>query len=730
MSAPSRNATAFAGHEPAPFLQALGAQADRLFVGVTALLSLVSLVLAMRSGLYTAFLAVSLPALLVVILQACLLPGTRLSRCSIALAWMVQAATLIHQTSGLLETHFTVIVLIALLLYYRDWLPLVVAAGAIALHHVLFFLLQQRGLPFPVFEAGSGLGVLALHAGYVAVETALLSVMAIQMRRQLLLLGHDPVQLAQLARDVAADQPLPAGMGAEQFPANSLARTLVQTSAQLLQRRDSERATLHETLRVRAALDDVTTNVMIADRDRNIVFVNRPLQRMLSDAEADLRRDLPQFDASDLLGRNIDIFHRNPAHQARLLDTLTSTYRAQIRVGGRLLRLIVNPIIGEDGQRQGFVVEWADRTLEAQVEDELARIVQAAAQGDFSARVSVEGKDGFFLQLAQQLNALLDANATSIEQISVLLSSLSRGDLTARMEGNFQGVYARIRDDGNATIAQLTAIVSSIQGASRSINDAAATLSQGNGHLASRTEQQAASLEETAATMEELTATVRQNAEHARQANQLASSAAEVAASGGDVVGSVVVTMSGIEQSSRRIAEIITVIDGIAFQTNILALNAAVEAARAGEQGRGFAVVAAEVRTLAQRSAEAARQIKGLIDDSVGKVSHGADLVQRAGTTMNDIVQSVRQVNQIMGEIAAASQEQSTGIEQVNQSIAQMDVNTRQNASLVEQAAQATRAMDEQAGHLSDAVARFRLAGHEGGTVSVQRLRSLAGLDP
>jgi len=714
MHASTRNTAAPTGQPTPPYLRTLAAGADRLFLLVSAGLVLASLALAVRHGQWTPWLLVALPALLVSAVQVHLQPGSRLSRCTTALAWMVLSATLIHQTHGQLETHFTVIVLIALLLYYRDWLPLVVAAAAIALHHVLFFYLQQRGLPYPVFDAGSGIGVLALHAGYVAVETALLSVMAIQMRRQLLLLGHDPVQLAQLARGVAADQPLPAGISAEQFPADSLARTLVQTSAQLLQRRERERATLHETLRVRAALDDVTTNVMIADRDRNIVFVNRPLQRMLSDAEADLRRDLPQFSASDLLGRNIDIFHRNPAHQARLLDTLTSTYRAQIRVGGRLLRLIVNPIIGEDGQRQGFVVEWADRTLEAQVEDELARIVQAAAQGDFSARVSVEGKDGFFLQLAQYLNALLDANATSIEQISALLSSLSRGDLTARMEGNFQGVYARIRDDGNATIAQLTAIVSSIQGASGSINDAAATLSQGNGHLASRTEQQAASLEETAATMEELTATVRQNAEHARQANQLASSAAVVAASGGDVVGSVVVTMRDIEQSSRRIAEIIAVIDGIAFQTNILALNAAVEAARAGEQGRGFAVVATEVRTLAQRSAEAARQIKGLIDDSVGKVSHGADLVRRAGTTMDDIVQSVRQVNQIMGEIAAASQEQSTGIEQVNQSIAQMDVNTRQNASLVEQAGQATRAMDEQAGQLADAVSRFRLAGHDG----------------
>ncbi|QNR95916.1 methyl-accepting chemotaxis protein [Stenotrophomonas sp. 169] len=730
MSAPSRTAESFVGHEKLPFLQVLGADADRLFLALTAVLALVSMGLALRAGIWMPFLAISLPTALVVAAQVQLLPGTRLSRCTVALGWMVLAATLIHQTNGLLETHFTVIVLIALLLYYRDWLPLVVAAVAIAIHHVAFFWLQQRGLPYPVFSAGSGIGVLVLHASYVVVETGLLSVMAIQMRRQLVLLGHDPRQLAVLARGVAADQPLPPGIHAGQFPPDSLAGALVQTSTQLLQRREREQAVLGETLRIRSALEDVTTNVMIADRERNIVFVNRPLQKMLAAAEADLRRDLPQFSAADLLGRNIDIFHRNPAHQATLLDTLTTTYRAQIRVGGRVLQLIVNPIINGEGERQGFVVEWADRTVEVQVEEELGHIVQAAADGDFSGRVACAGKTGFFLQLAQHLNALLDANATSIEQISALLSSLSRGDLTVRMEGDFHGVFARIRDDANATVDQLTGIVGSIKDASSHINHTASGLAQGNEHLASRTEQQAASLEETAATMEELTAAVRQNAEHARTANRVASGAADVAAAGGAVVGNVVTTMSDIERASRRIAEIISVIDGISFQTNILALNAAVEAARAGEQGRGFAVVASEVRVLAQRSADAAKQIKGLIEDSVDKVTEGTTLVQRAGATMDEIMQSVQQVNQIMGEIAAASQEQSAGIEQVNQSISHMDASTRQNGALVEASTEATQAMSEQAARLAEAVARFRLQADDGETAVMRRLRELAGHAP
>ena len=340
---------------------------------------------------------------------------------------------------------------------------------------------------------------------------------------------------------------------------------------------------------------------------------------------------------------------------------------------------------------------------------EIKQLASAAAAGDFSRRGDAQRFDHDFRLMLENLNAMMAVSDDNLGKLSQLLSAIAEGDLTARMHGDYQGVFARMRDDANTTVAQLTQIVGQIQASASSITLAAGEIASGNSDLSRRTEQQAANLEETAASMEELTSTVRQNAEHARQANQLAIGAQSVASQGGSVVGQVVSTMSAIEASSKKIAEIISVIDGIAFQTNILALNAAVEAARAGEQGRGFAVVASEVRTLAQRSAAAAKEIKGLIDDSVGKVTEGSSLVHQAGSTMGEIVASVQRVTDIMAEISAASQEQSAGIEQVNQTVVQMDETTQQNAALVEEATAAARAMEDQAAQLADAVAIFRL---------------------
>ena len=283
------------------------------------------------------------------------------------------------------------------------------------------------------------------------------------------------------------------------------------------------------------------------------------------------------------------------------------------------------------------------------------------------------------------------------------------GDLTRRLDASGVDELAQIADAFNRFIDKIAAVLVKIRTASESVKVSSMEIAAGNQDLSSRTEQQASSLEETAASMEELTSTVKQNADNARQANQMAQSASGVASKGGQVVAQVVETMASINDSSKKIVDIISVIDGIAFQTNILALNAAVEAARAGEQGRGFAVVATEVRSLAQRSAGAAKEIKLLIDDSVGKVDSGARLVDEAGTTMQEIVDSVRRVTDIMGEITAASVEQSSGIEQVNQAIAQMDQVTQQNAALVEEAAAAAESLQDQASTLAQVVGVFKL---------------------
>jgi methyl-accepting chemotaxis protein len=287
--------------------------------------------------------------------------------------------------------------------------------------------------------------------------------------------------------------------------------------------------------------------------------------------------------------------------------------------------------------------------------------------------------------------------------------TVAAGDLTSRIEPKSKDEMGQLLSSLREMNDGLAKIVGQVRTGTQTIATASGQIAAGNQDLSSRTEEQASSLEETASSMEELTSTVKQNADNARQANQLALAASDVAAKGGDVVAQVVTTMGSINESSKKIVDIIGVIDGIAFQTNILALNAAVEAARAGEQGRGFAVVASEVRSLAQRSAAAAKEIKTLIGDSVEKVENGSKLVNQAGTTMDEVVTSVRRVTDIMGEIMAATDEQSTGIQQVNQAITQMDEVTQQNAALVEEAAAAAESLQDQAAILANVVGTFKL---------------------
>jgi methyl-accepting chemotaxis protein len=367
------------------------------------------------------------------------------------------------------------------------------------------------------------------------------------------------------------------------------------------------------------------------------------------------------------------------------------------------------PVLGEGGERLGYTVEWTDVTQELLMEAEVEKVIAAAAGGRLVERVQLEGKSGFPLAVSRNLNSLLDATERVVDDLRRVLGALARGKLTEKITTTYEGEYAKLAVDANQTVDKLVDVAQQIQLTADLVNSGAMQLSRGNEDLSQRTTEQAASLEETAASIEEFTSTVKQNADNAAQANQVASATRALAEKGGEVVGRAVGAMGEINASSRKIADIISVIDEIAFQTNLLALNAAVEAARAGDQGRGFAVVASEVRTLAQRSASAAKEIKSLIETSVDRVTEGSRLVADSGKTLEAIVESVKKVSDVVGEISAAGREQAEGVEEVNRSIMQMDEGTQQNAAMVEQATAAAASMSEQAGKLRELTAIFKI---------------------
>lgn len=447
-------------------------------------------------------------------------------------------------------------------------------------------------------------------------------------------------------------------------------------------------------LRIRQALDKCTTNVMIANADNDIVYMNETVQEMMQRNEAGLRKALPQFDARKLVGQNIDVFHKNPAHQRGMLAGLKSAYRTQIQVGDLYFALSANPIADAKGNRVGTVVEWSDRTAEVGIEREIADIVASAAEGNFARRLALEGKSGFFANLSGNMNQLLQTSEQGLSDVSDVLAAFVEGDLTKRMVRDYAGLFGKVKDNVNATAENLTRVIGEVHAAADALTGAANQVSATAQSLSQAASEQAASVEQTTDSIDVMSASISQNSDNAKITDGMATKTSKEAVDGGKAVEQTVSAM-------KQIAAKIGIIDDIAYQTNLLALNAAIEAARAGEHGKGFAVVAAEVRKLAERSQAASKEIGELAGNSVATS-------ERAGTLLDAIVPSIQKTSELVQEIAAASSEQSESVIRIGGAMGQLSKATQQNASASEELAATSEELSGQAEQLQQSIAFFK----------------------
>jgi methyl-accepting chemotaxis protein len=531
------------------------------------------------------------------------------------------------------------------------------------------------------------------------------------------------------------------------------------------------------------ALDALRANIMLADTNLNITYLNPAVRELLQDAEADLRKEMPRFSVSTLIGSNIDVFHKTPSHQRNMLSSLRTQHSATIWVGKRAFDLVVTPLT-DGGRRVGFVVEWADAAARllnidytAQIEAigraqaviefaldgtilnanrnfldamgytldevkgkhhrmfcdpayresaEYASFWQTLSRGEFiAAEFKRVSKDGRTVVIQGSYNPIIGVDGKvvkvvkfatdvtrrveSVNEIGAALTALAGGDLQQRLERAFSPELDKLRVDFNRALETLQDAMQKVGDMAGTIKAGTAEITEASNDLSKRTEQQAASLEQTAAALDQITATVKTTAEGATHARSVVATAKTDAETSGAIVGQAVTAMGEIEQSSHQISSIIGVIDEIAFQTNLLALNAGVEAARAGDAGRGFAVVASEVRALAQRSAEAAKEIKTLISASSAQVTAGVSLVGETGKALTRIVGQISEINGVVTDIAASAQEQATGLNQVNAAVNQMDQVTQQNAAMVEESTAASHALASEAEELTRMMGQFKL---------------------
>lgn len=646
-------------------LNPIRTQVDRVMVVVAGLLFIETIITGLVYENVHFALLIGLPALVIPLLIWRTMPGTLMTRLFMASSFVIQIAAQIQITQGMIEMHFGVFVALAFLMAYRDWRPIVFAAALVAVHHLACNYLQAAQLGVWVFRSGPNLGIVLLHAAYVVFESVILVFLANQLRKNAI----ESATVAILAERIA-DGNLKNDMGS--FAIDSAHGML--HSMKIMQ--DSLVGLLREIEMVVDVADhgDFSKKINLINKQGFGKTIGEMLNQLLETTEVGL---------NDVM---------------RVTNALAA---------GDLSQKITKDYPGVFGLTKTGVNNTVDSL--AKVMSEVQTITDAAAnQGNFSQKINMSDKIGYTYTLADLLNQLTTLTETGLRDILRVADAMAQGELTEEINNNYPGLFGQTKDGINTTVENLKTMVGEIKATTDIISVAAREIAAGNNDLSNRTEKQAASLEMTASSMSELTSTVEKNTRNAQQASQLAVDASEIAAKGVYVVDRVVATMDDINKSSLKIGDIISVIDDIAFQTNILSLNAAVEAARAGERGKGFAVVAIEVRNLAQRAATAAGEIKSLIQDSVSKVQEGTKLVANAGQTMKEIVGSIEKVTLVMTEISAASIEQMSGIQQVNQAINQMDDVTQQNAALVEQAAAAAESLEEQTQQLSATVSNFK----------------------
>ena len=480
-------------------------------------------------------------------------------------------------------------------------------------------------------------------------------------------------------------------------------------SVYLAAREKSEEAAyqLDQAKQVQSAMNQISSNVMIADNNLVITYMNNEMVSFLKDKESTLQSVLPNFDANNLIGQNIDVFHKEPSHQRSMLNKITEPYTAKIQVSNLHLEIYAIPVYNRAGIRTATVAEWRDKTAEVQLLQEVSSAVKAAQAGLLNRRIDLTRVDGVAKELSQSINHLIATVEKPINAAVQVAVGLSEGNLTKHIDGDYLGRFAVLQDSFNVAVDNLSSMMSQSKAATNAVSGGAEQIYQGSVNLNDRTQNQAASLEQTASSMEEMTAAVKQNADNAQEASKVTHTTAAQAQSGVIVMQSAIQSMEQIHASSQKINDIIGLIDSIAFQTNLLALNAAVEAARAGEHGRGFAVVAGEVRNLAGKSSDAAKEIRVLIEDTVKKVSEGTLHVKDSGDALNEIVASIGNVNQIIEEIASSSNEQSEGISLVNQSITSIDTAVQENAALVEETAATAEELGDLAGMMNKTMSQF-----------------------